>query len=324
MFKAALIRGLIVMVSVSGVGCASASRARPVPPVLELAAWARHARFPVAPVALPNGGLLYGERLTGRIRSMGADGTLEAEPIATLASNGALNDQRGLLGLARMADGRVFASWTRAEDGRLVVGEVTPGSGAVPRLVWVGPQSANRANGGSLVATERGDLLVGVGDLLGNRALADDPRAPNRKLLALDPDGRADQLPRVLSTGWNNPYAVTATRAGVPWVADNSGGRAPERIGRGNRPANAAVPLTKTPATIAPAGIVALGEDRLGVCGFVSRRVDEYRIRDGAATPTGRRLAAPCSTGTALLADGRLVTLTETTIYVSTARVRLR
>ncbi len=301
----------------SAVGCSGAT------PDLDAALvrtrmWVNHARFPVAPVALPGGGLLYGERLTGRVRHVGADGTLAPEPVATVSVVGAVGDQRGLVGLARSRDRRLFASWTGA-DRRLVVGELTTGDARPPRVVWAGPASADRANGGTLVFDRRGRLLVGIGDLLGDRTLDRDPGAPNRKVLALDPDAGDDQMPAIVSTGWNNPYALVDTAAGVPWVADNAGGRAPERIGRADRPAAASARMRRDGETLAPSALTEVVPGRLGVCGYVSGRLDEYRIRGGGAIRTGRVIARPCRLGTTVLTDGRLVTLTLHAIWRSTS-----
>ena len=69
-------------------------------------------------------------------------------------------------------------------------------------------------------------------------------------------------------------------RRRCPWVADNAGGRAPERIGRADRPAadaRAAPPRRRDPRAGRASSQVRPG--RLGVCGYVSGRLDEYRIR---------------------------------------------
>jgi hypothetical protein len=183
--------------------------------------------------------------------------------------------------------------------------------------VWSGPPSADRANGGALAVAADGRLLIGIGDLLADRRLDADPTVPNRKILALDPDGAPTQALRVISTGWNNPYAIAVTADGTPWVADNAGGLAPERIGRADRPGARAAKLRNDHETIAPAGLVDLGGGQLGVCGFVSGRLDEYHVRDNGAVRTGRVIAKPCRLGAAVLRDGRLVTLTRHAIYRS-------
>ena len=123
----------------------------------------------------------------------------------------ATDGQRGLLGLAVRRSGDatdIYASWTRADDGRLVVGRLA--SGRI-NLVWEGPVSADRANGGTLAF--RGDeLLVSIGDLE-DPASVDDPEAPNGKIFALDPEAGVDQQATVGSSGWNNPFAMTVLAA---------------------------------------------------------------------------------------------------------------
>ena len=269
---------------------------------------------PVQPFAV-GAEAYFGERLTGRIRRVLPGGRLAADPVAIIPVIGSTDDQRGLLGLARTPEGRIFAAGVRPGDRRLVVVEVS--QVAALRLVWVGPVTADRANGGALAVAADGSLLVGIGDLLANPALARDPSVPNRKILALDVDGSADQQPRVLSAGWNNPYAITVDKHGVPWVADNAGGRARERMGRADRPATEARPLGRVGETRAPSALVALGRNRFGVCGYVSRRVDEVRVVNGVAAVTGRVLAKPCAEGATRLTDGRLVTATEDAIWIS-------
>lgn len=102
----------------------------------------------MALVAEPTGGLLFGERLTGQIRRITTAGELEPEPVATVQTLGSVEDQRGLLGLVLLPDSRLAASWTRSSDKRLVVGVVSPAAEA--QLIWEGPLSADRANGGGL------------------------------------------------------------------------------------------------------------------------------------------------------------------------------
>lgn len=323
----AMAMAMAVVVVLGPAGCArpddAGSRAPAVvprtigSPRLATATLVADAAFPVALVAEADGSLLYAERLTGRVRRVDPDGHLVADAVVAVPVVGALDDQRGLLGLVRDRTGRLFAAWTRPVDGRLVVGEVGPGPA---RLVWVGPVSAALANGGHLALDADDRLLIGVGDLLADRSLVDDPRAPNRKVLALDPDGAADQVPVVVSSGWNNPFAVTVDAAGIPWVADNTGGDGPERVGRGDRPAGEATSLGDLgagAAAIAPSALVALSPTRLAMCGYLSGRVDEVRIVDGRAEPTGVVLAEPCGVGLARLADGRLVLATATALLVT-------
>ncbi len=278
------------------------------------------ADHPVALLAEADGTLLYAERLTGAVRRVGTDDVLDPEPVATVATSGSVSDQRGLLGLARRDDGSLYAAWTRAADGRLVVGRL---GGPEPTIVWEGPPSADLANGGHLAFGPDGRLVIGIGDLLEDRALADDPTVPNRKMLSLDPDGPPAQVPVVLSTGWNNPFAFAFTDDGVLWVADNSPGDQPERIGRGDRPASEASALpTAEQGEAAPSALVALGADRLGRCGFLTGRVDEVVIEGDRASLSGREVAAPCATGAALLVDGRLALALDDAIALTPTPLR--
>jgi hypothetical protein len=114
------------------------------------------ADFAAAMVALPGGGLLFGERATGRVRRADADGRVMVAPVAEVDVS--TRGQRGLLGLAVDRAGRVFAAWT-ALDGHLLVGLVAPGS---RRTVWRGPASAVLAKTApsGLAAPSEDELLV--------------------------------------------------------------------------------------------------------------------------------------------------------------------
>ena len=277
------------------------------------------AAFPVALLPDGQGGFLYGERLTGQVRHVSSDGALDQAAVATVDTRGADDDQRGLLGLAESGDGRLYAAWTRTTDGRLVVGRIAGGQEetdpADPVLVWVGPPSSQLANGGHLAFGPDGRLVIGIGDLQADHALGDDPTVANRKILSLDPAGPSDQQPTILSSGSNNPFAFTFTPDGTLWVADNTGGDGPERIGRGDRPASDALALgTEGDGDIAPSVLVALDDTRLGVCGFLSGRMQLVAIVDGAPTAPGPELADQCSTGGARLDDGRIVVAGPTEI----------
>jgi hypothetical protein len=257
--------------------------------------------------ALPGGGLRFGERVTGQIREVDPDGRLVAEPVATVAVS--TKGQRGLLGLAVDAAGRTFAAWTRA-DRRLVVGQVAP---RPERLVWLGPETTRLANGGHLVVTPDGDLVVGVGNLQA-RARVSDPHSPNGKLLRLEPDGSADQRPDVISSGWNNPFAFTITPSGALWVADNAGRGEAERLARGDV-AGQPTSVTRLRGTIAPSGLAAIDDNHLVMCGYVSRRLDVYDVaRAGRARRATPPLATDCTIGVIRLADSSLAYGNETSI----------
>jgi glucose/arabinose dehydrogenase len=270
-----------------------------------------NANFPAAMAALENGGLLYGERLSGRIRAVDSEGNLRTRPVAGVEVS--TNGQRGLLGLAVDRRGRVFAAWSRP-DKRLVVGQVSPGP---MRLVWVGPESSDLANGGHLALAPDGRLVIGIGDLR-EPELVSDPGVPNGKLLALDPKGPATQEPAILSSGWNNPYAFTFTPAGDLWVADNSPGTQPERLARGDVRAPA---ITKLAQPTAPSGLAAVSNTRLLMCGYITRTLQAYVLTpDARAIVESNPLATDCSLAVVVLADGRVAYSNEDAIRVLAQR----
>ena len=277
------------------------------PPRFETVTLVAGAASPVAVIAEPDGSVLYAERLTGAVRRVDPAGGLVEQPVAIVATRATEGDQRGLLGLQRDGAGRLFASWTRAEDGRVVVGELD--GDRPPRLVWEGPGSADLANGGHLGLLPSGELLISIGDLLQPPGLADDVGVPNRKLLALDPDGPPNQAPRIVSSGWNNPFGFVVAPDGTIWVADNTGGDEPERIGRGDRPAAEATPLVLPGGTeaLAPSALVALDDDTLGLCSFLRNELLEVDVAGDAPTLTGTVIASGCSTSVARRADGQIV-----------------
>jgi hypothetical protein len=263
---------------------------------------------PVAVAVLDGGDLLVGERLTGVVRTVDTDGEL-GPPVAELDVAADPDDQRGLLGL--VADGtRIYAAWTRASDGHIVVAEVTAGS---ERLVWLGPAASRLANGGHLGRLPDGRILIGIGDLQ-DPDRVDDPTAANGKLLALDPAGPAGQVPAVLSDGWNNPFAFVVTRDGEVWVADNAPGDEPERIGRGDA---TRAERTTLPGKRAPAALVELEPDLLGLCGYLDGELTLVDIHDDHPSVDGHA-ASDCRTGAATLRDTRIAVTDGRSLHILT------
>jgi len=266
-----------------------------------------------AMAALPNGGLRFGELATGIVREADARGRVRPRPVARVKV--VAGGQSGLLGLAVDRRDRTFAAWT-APGGRILVGRVAP---APTRVVWRGPPSARLANGGHLAFAPGGGLIVGIGDLQQPR-LVKRTDTPNGKLLALDPDGPPGQRPRIVSTGWSNPFAFTFTSAGALWVADNAPGDVPERLAPGGRPPRPSTFLELPPMT-APSGVAAISKTELAVCGVRSRRLERYRLRSEGRPPLGPEgapLATDCLLSVVALADGRLAYATDRQIKVLT------
>lgn len=254
-----------------------------------------------AMAALPGGGLLYGERTTGRI--LRDDGDVVARVQVT--SKG----QRGLLGLAADPSGVIFASWTRP-DGRLVVGTVVPEQ----RLVWIGPRSTRIATGGHIARAPDGSLAIGIGDLQDPGAVSD-RNAPNGKLLRLDAKGPPDQKPETISYGWNNPYAFAFTPSGKLWLADNAPGKQQERLLR----ADPTGPATYLPSHTAPSGLAAVDDETLVMCGYATKVLQRYHIgANNLARPDGDPLARDCRLGVVALPDGRVAYSTGTSIRTLT------
>jgi hypothetical protein len=245
----------------------------------------------VAALAVTPRGIVTGELTSGRIRA--ANGRVLARiPVST-------GGQRGLLGLAARGAQLYAASTARGPGRRIVIDRVLPSR----RRVWLGPSSATLANGGHLVLAPDGRLVIGIGD----RQSA--PRSG--RLLSLDPDGAPQQRPRILSSGWNNPFAF-AFLDGVLWVADNAPGRLPERLARGD--AGRPVAVTPLPARVAPSGLAALPDGSLAVCGVVSGRLDRYvrearRWRRGASLGHCRYGVARAKRGIVVSTDRGLQTL---------------
>ena len=262
------------------------------------------AAFPAAMAALPDGGLLYGERLTGRVLRVDPDGRTEQIGSVPVSIEG---EQRGLLGLA-VRDDDVFVSFTDP-TGRIRVERLDG------RVVWRGPTSQTRANGGRIAFAPDGSLVIGVGNLLDADAAAD-PATPNGKMLALDPEGPAGQEPDTLSSGWNNPFAFAFGADGTLYVADNVGGAGDERLAIGNRGPEPVVLATFPPDSV-PSGLAVTPGGDLAVCTFLTRTLRTYRVVGGVAMPDEDPLATDCSIGVVTLADGSLAYSDESTIRVA-------
>jgi len=291
--------------------------------------------FPASLVALPNGALLVGELATGKILRLseiagsgsgsgsGALGVGRSEVVAVLpvAPDGGFPLQVGLTGLATDPSGaRIFAAWVRGSDNRMVVSEVV---GESRREVWVGPAAATQASGGRLVWW-RGRLVLSIGDRL-QRRTADPPMDDLRSaLVSLDPDGEKSQQPRIVSTDWNNPFAVAVDGSDRLLVADNVPKDGPERLGVTTEAGATVVSdLGSGDEHIAPAGMLELRPGVAWICGWISGVVTEVPIApDGMARWADRtdRADIPCSLDAVRLSDGRVAVSTDSQVRIVTPR----
>jgi glucose/arabinose dehydrogenase len=154
-------------------------------------------------------------------------GKVLAEPFLELKDRVSRGSEQGLLGLAFHGtftkSGRLFVNYTdKSGDTRIV--EITVASPAADRatiaserqLLVVDQPYANH-NGGHLVMTPEGWLLVGLGD----GGSAGDPKRNARnsntllgKMFRLDPDAASDALrTRILAQGVRNPWRYAIDRA---------------------------------------------------------------------------------------------------------------
>lgn len=259
---------------------------------------------PLAPASVltpvPGGReLLWAIRGTGTVRrglltpaGVGAGQTIAELDVAPGPSG-------GVRGLAVTADGRVFASFVRGRDLRLVVAQIAL---ARPRVVWRGPRVGRRLAGGGLAAMEGGRLVLGVGDQ-SRTVAASDARSILGRVVTIDPNGPASQTAHRLSRGWHDPTALAVGRAGHVWVADRASGDDAERLGRADRPRAGAVrsPFRREPVALA----VGDGGQTLLVCGRGSGRIDRTNLRGVVAGSEPEVLRARCRYGIAVV-DGRV------------------
>jgi hypothetical protein len=167
------------------------------------------------------------DRRAGTISAVDVDAPDEIAVLASIEV-GTDGEQRGLLGHTVIGGVR-YAAWTDPDTEHLLVGALASSEVEVPasvdRVVWDAGGTAGGAVGGHLDVTSDGRLLLGIGQLT-DWATAHGSGA----LLAIDPDGPADQEPTVVSDGYINPFAFEVVDDLV-WVADNAVGDDTERTG---------------------------------------------------------------------------------------------
>ena len=276
------------------------------------------AHDPVALTVDSAGRILYAERGTGRVRRIDRNDHLEAAPIATVEVS--TEGQRGLLGVAIDKQDHVFVAYTdRSTDQLLTVSRVQD---RVEQIVWRGPKSESKANGGHLAFAPNGVLVLGVGELAGKHLdalLGAPPKGftPGR-LLQLDPAGRVNQVPRVLSYGWHNPFAFVVGRDGAIWVADNAPDGTPERLARGDRETKPTEVIEFTKELI-PTALAPNIDGTWLMCSLTSSQL----LGQTSATKPFNHVVAktPCSRALLSLNGGRrIVFSTDVAIYSYDAR----
>jgi glucose/arabinose dehydrogenase len=171
---------------------------------------------------------------TGAIRVL-KNGVVLAAPFLDLSARVSRGSEQGLLGLAFhrkfTTNGRLFVNYTD-KDGDTRIVELTVASPAADsatiakerELLFVDQPYANH-NGGHLVMTPDGWLLVGLGDggSAGDpKGNAQNPKSLLGKMFRLDPDAESEALRvRILAQGMRNPWRYAIDRAtGDLFIAD--------------------------------------------------------------------------------------------------------
>jgi glucose/arabinose dehydrogenase len=175
---------------------------------------------------------LFALEQVGRIRIVGADGTVE-QPFLDISERIASGGERGLLGLAfhpdYPANGRFYVDYTD-RNGDTVVSEFTrtsdttadPGS---ERVIFTVDQPFPNHNGGMVAFGTDGRLYVGMGD----GGSGGDPNGNGQndatllgKIVRVDVDATGDAAqPEVWDKGLRNPWRFSFDRVtGDLWIGD--------------------------------------------------------------------------------------------------------
>jgi glucose/arabinose dehydrogenase len=160
---------------------------------------------PTGLVILPDGSAIVGERDTGRLLQVFPDHS-PARELMTVPGIDPAGDG-GLLGLAlsptHLEDGLIYAYVSTATDNRVVRFPI----GGTPNPVFTGIPRGEVHNGGGLIFTPDGNLLVGTGDA-GDPSLAADPASLAGKVLRIDVFGRPVGAGPVYSRGYRDVTAL--------------------------------------------------------------------------------------------------------------------
>lgn len=182
---------------------------------------------PIMLLPRPGDDRLWLAERPGRIRTatLDADGLLDIddEPALDLTGDTIARGEQGLLGMAFSADGATLhVSYTNTDgDTRIDSFDIDHDiDRSSRRTIFELEQPHPNHNGGHLLVTPDGSLLLGLGDGGGfddpeNRSQDDDSLFG--KLLHLDPGGGE---PEVLARGLRNPWRFDADTDGSLWIAD--------------------------------------------------------------------------------------------------------
>lgn len=167
------------------------------------------ARFPVGMVFLPDGSLLYNEKVTGNVRLVSPEGRLQSQPVISLPTDAL--QERGMLGLTIDPDfatnGWVYVVHTRVGSAsaypanELVRFTLVDGRGEQPQVLASYPITTGELlhNGGNVHFSPDGDLYLSLGDN-GDASNAQDPQSPLGKMLRFQVDENG------LTPAADNPY----------------------------------------------------------------------------------------------------------------------
>jgi glucose/arabinose dehydrogenase len=173
---------------------------------------------------LPDGSALVGERPTGRVVRIGADGgTSDAGTVPGVRALG----EGGLLGLAVAPDdpGTVYAYFTSSkDDNRVVRMPYHDGRLGAPTPLLTGIPAAGNHDGGRIVVGPDGNLWIGTGDA-GRGEQAQDRAALGGKILHIRRDGSVppdNPFPSspVWSYGHRNVQGLAFDSTGQLWATE--------------------------------------------------------------------------------------------------------